>query len=513
MTSKILGVAMALWLSAPGVVGGETIPLPTVVIPNDIIPPEDVGGCERLLVEQSRNKVSCGASGGTGNIAFRDASGEERRCSFVFVNDGRPLAEKARLPSVLTAAHCLRHGMDTDSVRLNLINHGFIPSAEWSDAVARSPGYELGAELLVRDSASDMALLRVKNILDREEICLNPLSRWSPSAGASVHGYGSEVGPSNMDAFEGTVDQAGRFRFSSGRTVHGYQVLLDRGRLIGGMSGGGLFDSAKRLIGVVSAVDADNCKRTFFGGLTEFSGFSYLDDPDLNVSDPTRVVEASEMPSVRVLRIEPGGPSNKYAKLDQSAAYDSFGPTKSVLHRVEALGRAGLHVVLGSCSTALSHAIYDPDKVDRTYCSDSHFEDHKDLLVNLRGEDGEYLASSRKGPDDTQYLAEVLEPGTYYVRVKSRYQHRNVGMYGLAASMGDAHRTDSIPIFLSPEESRMGFIRVVNNEDKIAYVDLTRLEGVRTLDEQPMSDPITVLLKPKEARHFNALDLQDGNSD
>ena len=122
MSNKILGYAAALSLLMSGAaLAGEAVRLPTVVDPPGAAPPQptaDAQPCSLLLAEESRNKSSCGASGGVGVMTFDDSRGRRRQCSFVFVNDGRPLPEKALFPSVLTAAHCLRHGIDPSTVRL-----------------------------------------------------------------------------------------------------------------------------------------------------------------------------------------------------------------------------------------------------------------------------------------------------------------------------------------------------------------------------------------------------------
>ena len=204
------------------------------------------------------------------------------------------------------------------------------------------------------------------------------------------------------------------------------------------------------------------------------------------------------MPSVTRLRIVAGQPSNEHAEFDQRAShYINPGGSGAKYHRIDVTGRVGLHTVLDSCSIAsMGHS-------GGIRCAPSEREDYRNMTMELRGEDDDYLAASRKGRDGKLYLAEFLRAGTYYVRVGLRRER--AGGYGLSASLGGAHRTGSIPFFLPPEDSRMGFLRVTNNDDKIAFAKLTRLN-----DE---SDAITVLLKPKEARHFNALDLQDGNPD
>ena len=497
VSNKILGYAAALSLLMSGAaLADEAVRLPTVVEPPGIAAPQpttDPLPCSLLLAEESRNKTSCGASGGVGVMAFDDSRGGRRQCSFVFVNDGRPLLEKAQYPSVLTAAHCLRHGIDPRTVQLRFAPSEGGTSVIWANG---QWGHEGGSDLVMRDSGSDIALLRTRN-WNGETFCLNPLGP-IPSEGDRVHGYGV---PSNeTEAFEGDLAYAGRFSFAGGGlpAFDGYRVDLTNGEIVNGMSGGGLFDRRNRLIGMVAASAESDCAIAYFGRLGAFRGLGHLDDPDSNRSDPTRVIERSRMPSVTRLRIVAGEPSNEHAEFDQRASHyiNPFGSGANY-HRIDVTGRVGLHAVLDSCSIAsMGHR-------RGIRCAPEQHDEYRNMSLELRGEDDEILTASRYGRDGKLYLAEFLRAGTYYVRVGLRRER--YGGYGLLANLGGAHRTGSIPFFLSPEDSRMGFLRVTNNDDKIAFAKLTRLN-----DE---SDAITVLLKPKEARHFNALDLQDGNPD
>lgn len=69
----------AVWLPGVGALGaGGPSPLST-----------DPSPWYQFLAEESRNRDSCGASGGTGLMSFQDSRGVMKWCSFVFVNDGR----------------------------------------------------------------------------------------------------------------------------------------------------------------------------------------------------------------------------------------------------------------------------------------------------------------------------------------------------------------------------------------------------------------------------------------
>ena len=430
-------------------------------------------------------------------MQFNDAQGGRRRCSFVFVNDGRPLLEKVQFPSILTAAHCLRHGIDLKSVEL-IFTSSFGGSPNLITPSGFLYGHEGGSDLVVRDGGSNIALLRTRNWSGEKGFCLNPLGR-VPSDGDPVHGYGAESSPHEMDAFEGSLTRATTVRFSGGGVpiFDGYRVDLTKGRIVGAMSGGGLFDRHDRLIGIVAGRGTDDCAVALFGRLSSFGGLGHLNDSVSNKSDPMRVVEQRRIPSVTRLRIEAGPPSSEYAETDQRVSYYiNPGDNGENYHRVDVTGRVGLHALLESCSSVRT--------LGGLYCLHSDLDDYKYLSLDLRGADDEYLASSRRGPEGNLYLAESLTSGTYYLRVSPSGGRRGL-YYALSASLGGTHRTERIPFFLPPDESRMGFLRVINNDDKIAYAELKRLD-----DD---SDVIMVQLKPREARHFNALDLQDGNSD
>ena len=432
---KFFAVATALSLLMPGAtLGSEAVRLPTVMDPPGVAVPQPTADplpCSLLLAEESRNKASCGASGGVGVMTFDDSRGRRRQCSFVFVNDGRSLPEKALFPSVLTAAHCLRNGIDPETVRLDILHS---PSSTRSISWNALWGHEGGSDLVMRDSGSDIALLRTRN-WNGETFCLNPLGP-IPSEGDRVHGYGV---PSNeTEAFEGDLAYAGRFSFSGGGLPEfdGYRVDLTSGQIVNGMSGGGLFDRRNRLIGVVAASSVDDCAIAYFGRLGAFRGLGHLDDPDSNRSDPMRVVERSRMPSVTRLRIVAGQPSNEHAEFDQRASHyiNPFG-SGAKYHRIDVTGRVGLHTVLDSCSIA------SRGHRGGIRCAPSELDDYRNMSLELRGEDDEYLAPSRKGRDGKLYLAEFLNAGTYYVRVGLR--RGSFGSYGLSASLGGAHRVSS----------------------------------------------------------------------
>ena len=76
-----------------------------------------------------------------------------------------------------------------------------------------------------------------------------------------------------------------------------------------------------------------------------------------------------------------------------------------------------------------------------------------------------------------------------------------------AADVGGAH---SVPLFLSASDplQREGFLRVVNRSDTAGTV---RIEAFDDSDFD--YEPVTLSLAPRQARHFNSTDLEDGNED
>ncbi len=72
----------------------------------------------------------------------------------------------------------------------------------------------------------------------------------------------------------------------------------------------------------------------------------------------------------------------------------------------------------------------------------------------------------------------------------------------------DADGAHSVPLFLSASDplERQGFLRVVNRSDTAGTV---RIEA---FDESDFDyEPVTLSLAPRQARHFNSTDLEDGN--
>ena len=68
----------------------------------------------------------------------------------------------------------------------------------------------------------------------------------------------------------------------------------------------------------------------------------------------------------------------------------------------------------------------------------------------------------------------------------------------------------TVPLFLSAVEpdKRMGFMRVVNRSDQPATV------RIQAFDQSDVEyEPVTLSLEPRQARHFNSQDLENGNPD
>ena len=72
----------------------------------------------------------------------------------------------------------------------------------------------------------------------------------------------------------------------------------------------------------------------------------------------------------------------------------------------------------------------------------------------------------------------------------------------------DADGAHSVPLFLSASDplEREGFLRVVNRSDTAGTV---RIEAFDDSDFD--YEPVTLSLAPRQARHFNSTDLEDGN--
>ena len=120
----------------------------------------------------------------------------------------------------------------------------------------------------------------------------------------------------------------------------------------------------------------------------------------------------------------------------------------------------------------------------------------------------EVRLASRDGHAGDFRLAQVLDPGNYYLRVNgSGVSNYGIGPYTLHLDTDTG--AGIIPLFPAASRSNLqGFVRVVNHSDQEASVRITAVDdaGVRHRPTQELS------LSPWQAVHFNSQDLERGNS-
>ena len=514
MIKKIQMVAAALGVLTSGYALAEAPPHVPALMPLPIVQdqpdsrtplqPLDSQSCEQSIVVKPTSNSQCGAIGGGGNIAFVHKDGDRAiRCAFTFVNDSRTLLEKAEFPYILTSARCLTYGADLDLGRtmLNIeaddytrhINYGIVDVSTEVSVIAF-------------DSESNLALLRINGSdwLPAEEICLNPLAPIPLGENSRATSYAtlqnadarSEYDPEGYttELFTGFVESANiRWAYSDGTESQGFSVLAEEGGTKPGWLGGGVFDERERYIGAYAGTSSSNCARKFVGSLHDFSGLRLLTNGPNSTS---RIIPRGGLPIVKLLwlvRSEDGESHWPEWKQIHEEEY----------HKVEVPAGAGLYLDLKSCT-------HYPDHSEYPYVCDELGNEmfYKHVRMQLVDENGLFVAGTKAalGRYGGEYIAEFLARGTYYVKLTNRAAQQPRGRpFGLAASLGSDHQTTALPMFLAPTDSRMGFLRVINDDPKPAFIEINR----KNVD----SDPITVPLRPREARHFNALDLQDGNPD
>ena len=110
------------------------------------------------------------------------------------------------------------------------------------------------------------------------------------------------------------------------------------------------------------------------------------------------------------------------------------------------------------------------------------------------------------GLDSNFLIARTLEPGIYYVRVKSEQDDYSLGPYTLHLS-GDASGVATIPLFMSASNpGREGFVRVVNHSAQATSLGITAVD-----DTGMRHGPTSLPLSPWQAVHFRSQDLEAGN--
>lgn len=559
MIKNIQMVAAALVVLASGYALADVppdfpfpMPLPMVQDPSGspVSPNLDPRACEQFLVEPNADSA-CGAVGGGGRIAFkRVVDGtivDSSSCSFAFVNDSRRLMEKAEFPYILTSSHCVKSTWDFGSTEVL-----FDTEDGGSESVRSS------VEVLEVDDESDLALLKFKTEkhFPTELICLNPLAPVPANDGAKITGYG--MPPEGHESFNGEV--LGRVRWSYRDSVvqgEGYQVRLSKGRAIPGWSGGGVYDQRGRYIGAHAASD-ERCDIRYIGALHS-SGEVLRHLEAAGYENPTYLVDRGRVPRVSALMLDfdprrwvydgsalddllrkgvrriggrwslgryytrgdqvsrnidgyvnelgssvvvftatkdhsssdtngPPNPAYWVSELDLGRITYPFGQGAERYHRLEVPRSGGVYV-------GVNRGLLLSDIAER-------------MNMELLDSDRVFIAKASSGgsPYGAAQLTEFLSRGTYYVKLI-----RGGGMglgddddeYEIAATIGGTDETARHPMFLPPSDARMGFVRIINNEDEHAFVEIARKNEGR--------EAITAVLTHNEGRHFNALDLQDGN--
>ena len=490
--------AAALGVLASGYVLAEAPPVPLPIVegpPDMVISPTnpDPRACEEFPVEPKPNS-SCGAVGGGGRIIFNRVDEDFRAvdsasCSFSFVNDSRTLLEKAEFPSILTSAHCLRSSWDLDRTSVRIVTEdGDTRYFSMFDVIYRST-----VRLLEVDDASDLALLRIPSDRSQRLICLNPLAPRALDLESRVTGYGMPEAEGS-ELFEGEVedDYASWSYSDSVVRGRGYFVRLSAGRAIPGGSGAGVYDARGRYVGGLAASVQSRCDLKAVGALHGFSGLPHL--VEKGPANPTYSVLRGRLPSVSPLKLD--ALSYVFGR-----KFFSHGELESHL-RVEVPARGGLYVRLHQCSPQCD-----------SWADGRHFDSYlfTRMEMTLFDESGSFVAKSTNGLreyEEAKQLAEFVDKGTYYIKMTrpaSSVGGDHSDAYQVTANFGDKDKTTIHPRFLPASDARMGFLRVINNEDEHVFVSIDRQGDDRS--------PVKATVVSQGARHFNAFDLQDGNLD
>ena len=170
--------------------------------------------------------------------------GNEFLCSGQLVNN----VQQDQAPLFLTAWHCgINHGAGTaDSV-----NFYFNYSATCGGTAAAPANPQVGATLLADDEVADFALLRMDDAPPANAYFAgwNATTTASAASGASMHhpsGDSKKISLFDSPATQTLVDIGGNC------FVESWEVHWSSGTTEPGSSGGGLWNSSKQLIGVLS---------------------------------------------------------------------------------------------------------------------------------------------------------------------------------------------------------------------------------------------------------------------
>ena len=78
---------------------------------------------------------------------------------------------------------------------------------------------------------------------------------------------------------------------------------------------------------------------------------------------------------------------------------------------------------------------------------------------------------------------------------------------GHLTNLSTINRSDEIPLFLAAGGGREGFLRVINNSDRVGFVSITATDAAGA-----EHGPVRFALQPRAAKHFNSGDLENGNA-
>ena len=404
-------------------------------------------------------------------VIYSKGDGRSFVCSGTGLNTHRSESENFSDPYLLTAHHCIDSQSTADSLETDW--HYEHDACEGSVIDSKRRTLQRGAILLATDPSSDMSLVELRDPLPNG-VCLS---------GWSVNEAGSQSAGSDVLSVH---HPDGRPKKYSRGQVEGYRAeridsyVIDslvinwtEGLTLGGSSGGGLFtfaDEQYRLIGALSGGPTDqSCPTSASYGRLDTFWLNHA-QPYLSDDEPIEDDHGGSPQSARGVVLG----SSVSGSIENRADRDVFRVevTESGLLRIFTTGEA--------------------NTVGRLY-GDGHDLLSADAL-------GGYLSNFM--------VLAYVEKGTYYITV-SGFDPDVTGDYELHVDFTASSEapTAEVPLFLSANPQRHGFLRIFNASDSAGRVEITAFD-----DDGARHGPVSIALDGQETLHVNAMDLENGNA-
>lgn len=457
--------------AAPGAAVAPSAMGTSVPKSEDACPALENAACAEHLPLCVRNAVV--------RLRVTHADGSSELCTGTTLISSRGLAANFARPYVLTAADCVPDQAAADSVETHWFHESASCAGDEDTLLPVAVTTTAGAELLVRDEATGIALVELRDAAPPGGACM---IGWhytrAPSADGTAHAAVFQPGGSAPRRFaEGTVRGLVNLYSGDRATALGIAVMdWTRGRVAPEARGAPLLWRREAgqwgIIGVhLGTFGRRTCPSdSVFGRFDLFArnaAAGHL-NPDIALGDD----HGGDAEGATAL---PVGTSAEGA-IDGDQDADVFSL------EVEAPGRLIVNVA-GS-----------PDLI-------AHLTDARSNAIAL-DDDAGFGVSPR--------LSALLDPGTYHLRVAG-FQPGATGAYTVHTLFTPAERIPSARLAFVPSADNAlghGFIRLTNTAGVAGTVEVFGID-----DEGVRAGPVSVALQPLQSVQITSRELEKGNPD